>query len=173
MFAMVGGSAERIAAAAALESQGLVVDKPIDVWGWDAGLVMAYRMSLGLKTAPGATQAMPGTIKVSVDAADYPPFHPAAPPAPVTSPVGAQSPTPGVYTWTPAAFDGHGNPLFVENETLRAPNGELVSWHGYSVAPFGFPGWQWETAAAKAARIAAEATAIDNTGQRTGGAVQA
>jgi len=161
LFALVGGSPERLAMAQAMEAQGLVIDKPIDVWGWDAGLIMAYRLSLGLKTAPSATQSMPGTIKVSVDAADYPPFHPAVPPpAPATSPVGAQSPTLGVYTWTPAAFDGHGNPVFKEGDSVTAPDGNVVTFHIYQAPPFAMTGWEWETASAKAARLAAEGTAV-------------
>lgn len=173
LFAMVGGSAERIAAAKQLESQGYVIDKAIDVWGWDAGLVMAYRQQLGFKTVPSSVQAMPGTIKVSVDAADYPPAHPAVVPTPVTSPVGPQSGTPGVYGVTQAAFDGHGNPLFPEGFMLVAQDGAQVTFHAYLAAPFGMPAWEWETSAAKAKRLAEEATEIDNSGRKTGGAVQA
>jgi len=159
--AMVGGSPERNALAHQLEQQGAVIDKPIDVWGWSAPLVMAYRQSLGLKTAPSATQAMPGTIKVSIDAADYPPVHPATPtPPPASSPVGAESPTPGVYTWTPAAFDGHGKPLFAEGQAYTMPNGMVVTFHIYKAPPFDMQGWLWETAAAKASRLEQEATAV-------------
>ncbi len=174
LFDMTGGGPERQALAQKLEDDGYVIDKGIDVYGWAADLVMAERLHLGLKTAPAANENLPGSIKVSIDAADYPPIHPAAAPIPpVTATVGAESPTPGVYTWTPADFDGHGKPIFPEGAHQTAPDGKDVIFNIYKAAPFGNPGWRWETAAARAKRQAEEGTAIDNAGQRTGGAVQA
>jgi len=159
--AMVGGGAERQALAAHLHDQGYLIDWAIDINGWDAGLVMAIRLHDGDKVVPDKWQNLPGTIKVSIDAADYPPAHPApTPPPPTTNPVGAQSPTPGVYTWTPAAFDGHGNPVFKEGDSVTAPDGNVVTFHIYQAPPFAMTGWEWETASAKAARLAAEGTAV-------------
>lgn len=172
----------RASAAATLNAQGYVIDWPIDIWGWDAGKVMAYRLQLGdlyvprgfSNIPPGTdfSQPFPGAIKVSVDAADYKPFHPAAPPPPpVNSPVGVQSSVPGVWTVTQTAFQ-HGIPVFSEGASQTAPDGEMVYFHAFFAAPFGMPAWEWETAAAKTKRQAEEGTAIDNTGQQTGGAVQ-
>lgn len=91
--------------AAALASQGYVIDAPIMVFGWDACQAMYYRKAFGLTWVPSALQpavdvqtynpAKPpaGSIKVSTDAKDYPPFDPPAPAAPtpaITSYVGPQ-----------------------------------------------------------------------------------
>lgn len=159
--AMTGGGSERSALADSLHEQGYLIDEAIDIWGWDAGKVMAMIAKTGLKVVPDKWQNLPGTIKVSIDAADYPPVHPAAPPpAPETSPVGKQSPTPGVYTWTPAAFDGHGNARYKEGDSVIAPDGNTVTFHIYMAPPFDMVGWEWETASAKATRLAAEGTAV-------------
>lgn len=89
--------------AAQLAIQGLQVDVPIMVWGWDPFLVMMLRQSFGFTWVPaglqpnitiapglgepGATPYDPahppaGSIKVSLDSADYPPFTPPAAPSP-------------------------------------------------------------------------------------------
>jgi hypothetical protein len=102
-------------AAATLATQGFIVDVPINVWGWDPFLVMTYRMNYGYTWVPSALQpnisvapgvSQPGTvpydpahppagsIKVSTNPADYPPYNPPAPtPSPVISsdPVGPLS----------------------------------------------------------------------------------
>jgi hypothetical protein len=172
----------RVSKAAELNAAGYVIDWPIDVWGWDAGKVMAYRLQLGDLFVPrGFSNIPPGTdfsqpfqgaIKASVDAADYPAAHPAAPPpAPPVSPIGDKSTTPGVWGVSTAAFH-NGMAIFSEGDAKTAPDGEMVYFHQFFAAPFGMPAWEWETAAAKTKRQAEEGTAIDNTGQQTGGAVQ-
>lgn len=100
--------------AAMLATQGFTIDVPIQVWGWDPYLVMTYRKQYGYTWVPSALQAnisiapgvsQPGTtpydpnhppsgsIKVSTNPADFPPFDPptVTVPAPVTDPVGLQS----------------------------------------------------------------------------------
>lgn len=90
--------------AQALVVQGYKVDVPIDVWGWDPYLVMSLRQQYGYTWVPAAGQppvtiapglTMPGvapydpnnppagSIKVSLNLADYPPFQ--APPAPANT----------------------------------------------------------------------------------------
>src|SRR5579872_7409002 len=106
---------QRTLRAAALAAKGFIVDVPIMLWGWDPYLVMTMRANFGytwvpsalqpnIAAAPGVTQ--PGTaaydrmhppagsIKVSTNIADYPPFQtPAASPqlAADGDPVGVQS----------------------------------------------------------------------------------
>jgi hypothetical protein len=100
---------QRTTRAAVLATQGFIVDVPIMVWGWDPYLVMTMRENYGytwvpsalqtnISVAPGITQPgavaydpthpPPGSIKVSINIADYPPYNP--PPAPA-----AQLPTDG------------------------------------------------------------------------------
>lgn len=105
----------RAAQASALAMKGFTIDVPIMVWGWDPYLVMTMRTQFGytwvpsalqqpIAEAPGAVQPgvvsydplhpPPGSIKVSVNLADYPPVAPPPAPvvaAPVTELVGGQS----------------------------------------------------------------------------------
>ncbi len=100
----------RQSAAAALSAKGFLIDRQIDIWGWSPSKVMAYRTQLG------ATYSLDGisglrTIKVSVDAADYPPFDAVKPPAPPVRAVGQYK----------------GNGLYEANITACAdPNGHLI-----------------------------------------------
>jgi hypothetical protein len=105
---------QRTQRAAALATQGFVVDVPIMVWGWDPYLVMTLRSEFGYTwvpsalqpnvatpagaTKPGAVSYDPahppaGSIKVSTSATDFPPVQPpAAIPQPSSgNPVGLQS----------------------------------------------------------------------------------
>lgn len=105
---------QRVTAATALATKGYTVDVPIMVWGWDPWKIMSYRASYGFvwvesalqpppSIAPGVSEpgmtpyspiAPPGSIRVSVNIADYPPFDPPAPAVPVpvvADPVGVQS----------------------------------------------------------------------------------
>jgi hypothetical protein len=102
--------------AAQLATNGFTIDVPIMVWGWDAYLVMTMRAQFGYTWVPSALQPPvtiapglaqpgvapydplhppPGSIKVSTNLQDYPPFAPAPQPQPQTpaayDPVGLQS----------------------------------------------------------------------------------
>jgi hypothetical protein len=105
----------RATRAADLASKGFVIDVPIMVWSWDAYLVMKMRSDFGYVWVPAALQApitiapglsSPGTvpydpahppsgsIRVSINTADYPPYNPPTlTPLPTASsdPVGPQS----------------------------------------------------------------------------------
>ena len=105
----------RSLAASLLAMQGFTIDVPINVWGWDPFLTMTYRTNYGytwvpsalqpnISIAPGVVQPgtvvydpnkpPPGSIKVSTNPADFPPFTPPAPPSlipTVADPVGPQS----------------------------------------------------------------------------------
>ena len=105
----------RATRAADLASKGFVIDVPIMVWSWDAFLVMKQRADFGYTWVPAALQtpisiapglSAPGTIpydpahppagsiKVSINPADYPPFAPpVVTPSPTATndPVGPQS----------------------------------------------------------------------------------
>ena len=111
----IGDQNQRAAQAARLATNGFIIDVPIMVWGWDAFLMMTLRQQFGytwvpsalqppVTIAPGTSQtgataydplhAPPGSIKVSTNMADYPPFIAPLPPAPSTppgDPVGPQS----------------------------------------------------------------------------------
>jgi hypothetical protein len=112
----VADPSERAQRAASLAMQGLQIDVPIMAWGFDPYLTMKMRRDYGFTWVPTATQPrvtiapglsapgatpydpdhpIPGSIKVSLDLADYPPFDPPAPvtpaPTPNASPVGDQS----------------------------------------------------------------------------------
>lgn len=93
-----GGDGSKEKLAADLARQGYLIDVPIQVWGWDPYLTMALRQSFGytwvssallapVMVAPGLPgfgtlpaydpkNPPPGSIKVSLDPADYPPFDP-------------------------------------------------------------------------------------------------
>ena len=104
----------RTSLAQTLAKRGFIIDRDIMVWAWDAWKVMFMRKLLGytwtpswlqsyVPTAPGAdnpgtpsydpNNPPPGSIRVSTDVADFPPFdppHPASPPpAILTSYVGS------------------------------------------------------------------------------------
>ncbi|MGP0070685.1 MAG: hypothetical protein ACLPWF_01960 [Bryobacteraceae bacterium] len=107
---------QRATQAATLATDGFTIDVPIMVWGWDAYLVMTMRAQMGYTWVPSALQPPvtiapglsqpgvvaydpllppPGSIKVSTNIADYPPFNPPPQPTPQTpsgtDPVGLQS----------------------------------------------------------------------------------
>jgi hypothetical protein len=100
---------QRTARAIELAGKGFIVDVPIMLWLWDALKCMQLRQSYGYVWVPSALQPPiavapglvvpgqpvydplhppPGSIVVSVDPADYPPFDPPAPP-PIPPPVAA------------------------------------------------------------------------------------
>jgi hypothetical protein len=106
---------QRASQAATLATGGFIIDVPIMVWGWDPYLVMTMRAQFGYTWVPSALQPPvtiapglaqpgavaydplhppPGSIKVSTNIADYPPFIPPpqpTPQSPVEDPVGMQS----------------------------------------------------------------------------------
>jgi len=112
LMAMIDETA-RLAQAQVLAAQGFIIDVPIQVWGWDPWKIMTYRSNFGftwvpsalqqnVSVAPGVSQpgAAPynplappfGSIKVSLNIADYPPFTPVPPAVPKTTDlVGPQS----------------------------------------------------------------------------------
>src|SRR5712671_5271920 len=74
--------ADRVNAVQRLLGQGYVVDGPIMLWGWGPRNVMYMRLlygqtsvqALGEDTTPAQTGHLTGgSIRVSLDAADYPP----------------------------------------------------------------------------------------------------
>jgi len=122
---------QRAAQAAELAASGFIIDVPIMVWGWDPYLVMTMRAQYGFTWVPSALQPPvtiapglsetgvapynpsdppPGSIKVSTNIADYPPF--AVPPPPAT-PTPAPSDPVGVQTigniYTPVPGDNYPN----------------------------------------------------------------
>jgi len=114
LLALPDDSEQNIAAragrAAILARRGFLIDAPIMAFGWDPFLCMEQRLAAGLIWVPSALQPglgmpgqysepgldtpgtlgpyptipPPGSIKVSINLADYPPFNP--PPAPIPVP---------------------------------------------------------------------------------------
>jgi hypothetical protein len=116
---------QRAAQAATLATSGFIIDVPIMVWGWDPYLVMTMREQMGYAWVPSALQPPiaiapgntelgvapynpadppPGSIKVSTNIADYPPYAPAQPaatgPTVPADPVGVQT-IGNIYTSVP------------------------------------------------------------------------
>jgi hypothetical protein len=112
----IADSDQRANQAATLATDGFTIDVPIMVWNWDAYLVMTLRAQMGYTWVPSALQPPitiapglgqpgvvpydpsdppPGSIIVSTNIADYPPFAPPPPPTPQAQapadPVGLQS----------------------------------------------------------------------------------
>lgn len=116
-----------------LAQQGFVIDVPIMVWGWEPVTTMLMRKNLGFVWVPsglqpnipnafGTTPPIPaGAIKVSVDAADYPPFDVPEPPKPPAGVVGVSL---GVGTWDFAHLDKT-QEAFVVNNFARFPEGYI------------------------------------------------
>lgn len=117
---------QREIAAAELADEGFVIDRQIDIWGWDPVKVMVTRDQLGYAWVPNAfqpnlqdpfallggphtdmTKPWPKSIKVSVDANDFPPFVEPPAPSPEVRPVGVAI----------------GNGLFSANIEAVYPNG--------------------------------------------------
>lgn len=158
----------RMTKAAGLAAEGLIIDVPIQVWGWDAYVTMNLRKidgftwvpsalqpsvgySIHVESGPGAdnppyipydpTKPPAGSIRVSTDPADFPPFAaPApAPPAPSTDLVGAVAfgnvykAGPGVIISGNSCNVFDGEPVTQAGATYKAkvtksPFGIVVMW---------------------------------------------
>jgi hypothetical protein len=128
------------AAAKALADQGYTIDVPIMVYQWDPVTVMGLRQQLGYTWVPSGNQAnipvvpglvvpgLPsydpknppaGSIRVSINAGDYPAFDPPPPPPPPpsTAIVGARI-WANVFTYGPGAKDANGNFLVTDGQTV-------------------------------------------------------
>jgi hypothetical protein len=116
LLKLPSASDQRISQATQLARAGEVIDFPIVCDGWDPFTTMQARQKYGMTWVPSMLQQPlgapggyalpgvtpepgqsayptippPGSIKVSLDSVDYPPFAPVTPtpPSPITSPVG-------------------------------------------------------------------------------------
>ncbi len=134
----------RESAAETLDAAGLVIDRPIDLWGWDPVKVMNARGAYGFAWVPSAFQPnlidplktgvfLAGTtptdmskpwarsIKVSTYAPDYPPIDPPKPPTP---------PSDGV-TWN---FDASSGTYSVFLAAVTGTNGKFIYGEGQSLS---------------------------------------
>lgn len=139
--------------AAQLANQGFTIDVPIMVNGWGANIIMTVRQDDGMTWVPklgmpdvsssitGAAVPNPpykpydplhppaGSIKVSIDPADYPAFDPPPavnPPAPSTHMVGA-------YMFSDASgkkYYANGPAAMKDSRTPNVEDGEVVSQDG-------------------------------------------
>jgi hypothetical protein len=123
---------DRDTQAQALAQNGYLLDVPIDVWNWDAVTTMGVRQQLGFTWVPSALQAPlngqigtgappPGTIRVSTNAADYPPFDPPAPPPQQSTNVVGWQVFGNIYTFGPSAE---------VNGQFMVTDGQLVTQSG-------------------------------------------
>lgn len=135
--------ADRQAAAEALSAKGFVIDKAIDIWGWDPTKIMAVRIQYGQPyTLDGITGTK--TIKSSLDAADYPPFAPAStPPVVRVMPVGEYIGN-GLYRANiTACMDGQNHMLFADGQTYTQDGVEYI----FHLTKFwGIPSINWSKA---------------------------
>jgi hypothetical protein len=113
-LAAINDPGQRTAQGAQLATNGFTIDVPIMVWGWDPYLLMQLRQQFGYTWVPSALQPNvtiapslsqpgvvpydplhppPGSILVSTNIADFPPFQPPTPaPVPlITDLVGPQA----------------------------------------------------------------------------------
>ncbi len=147
----VGGRSQ---AAVALNALGLIIDRQIDLWGWSPSLVMGMRQSDGYVWAPNAfqvnapslldyldiTKAYAGSIKVSTDAADYPPFDAPAPPVVKVSMVGPR--VGNVYAYTGPYVNGR--PVPNQGDSTTAPDGTTVYFNeGLGPSAMAMPFAEW------------------------------
>jgi hypothetical protein len=123
-----------------LADNNYVIDVPIMVYQWDPVTVMGLRKVWGYSWVPSGNQAnvpvvpglvvpgLPsydptkppaGSIKVSIDAVDYPSFDPPPPPPPPpsTALVGPRI-WANVYTFGPGAKDSRGNLLVNDGQQV-------------------------------------------------------
>lgn len=140
---------------------GYTIDVPIQVWGWDPCLVMKLRVDYGYTWVPSALQppvniapglTVPGqlsydpshppggSIKVSVNANDFPPFDP-PPPAVVsvaiTNPVGPLAFAGGTMYLTVTGDTSADGTKYTDPATGNAFVKHVVA------TPFGHSAW-WE-----------------------------
>jgi len=142
-----------------LAIKGFKIDVPIMLWGWDPYKVMKLRLEYGYTWVPSALQPpvqmapglsgsginlVPydpnnppgGTIKVSVNLADYPPFDPPIPlpPSPAQEgPVGVQS-VGNLYYSVPGE-------TFMDGQKFSEPRGTFLKH--VTITPFGrSPYWE-------------------------------
>lgn len=152
-----------------LAAKGFIVDVPIMVWGWDPYLTMKLRSDFGYTWVPSALQPPPGnapgapisatgiaydplkpppgSIRVSLDPKDYPPFDPPKPPVVLRvdqSPVGPQNLGTTYYAMI-------GDPWPDGKEWDTDPRGKFKK-HVVNT-PFGLQGW-WEKVPDKAPDLA-------------------
>lgn len=131
--------AARENAASELNASGVIIDRPIDLWGWGPTETMVYRVQVGLPWVPNAfqpalvdplnllggthtdmSQRWPRSILVSVDIADYPPHDPAvaAPKRPMVTDVVVNGNEHQVNTDMVA---DNGKWLFTDGQTFTDP----------------------------------------------------
>jgi hypothetical protein len=165
----IAAEGQRETAAQALALQGLIIDVPIMVWGWDPWKVMLLRQAYGYTWVPSMLQpnlaaapgGMPGfgqspydpdhppagSIEVSANLADYPPYAPPIPPPPPPAALPADSfLTPGGYIAAIGSTGGGGIYAVLAGDNV--PDGEIVTapdGHQYmrhqKPLPFGMCNW--------------------------------
>jgi hypothetical protein len=165
LFKLPAASAARIAAAYQLAKSGTLIDYTVQVNGWDAFDIMTDRIALGETWVPSMLQsnlgqpdgiAEPGeplqpgqtaydpskppagSIKVSVNPADYPPFVPPTPvptPTPITSAVGINEGA-GYYSVTTLGTEMFVSGQLTDGQTYTADPRGTFTFHA-SPDPFG------------------------------------
>lgn len=142
----------------ALAKQGYLIDFDIMIYGWDAYLMMEDRAGYGFTWVESALQQPPtiapgvgqpgtalydpknpptGSIKVSTNIADYPPYAAPAPAPVVVDLVGAQI-TVGINQYY--AVVGDTTPV---GETFTDGRGEFQKFMSPPAGPMGLHPWFW------------------------------
>lgn len=134
-------------AAQALAVAGAIIDVPIMVWGWPALQTMIIRENSGYTWVPNGMQPNvptvpnadlpglpaydpnnppPGSIKVSTNLADYPPYVTPAPvPAQPVLPIVGQFLFGNLYTYGPGVWSSGPGP-----KTWTVVNGQMITQDG-------------------------------------------
>lgn len=149
--------------ALALDAAGLVIDRAINIWCWDPTIVMMYRAQLGYPWLPNAFQPnlvdplktgvvpvgsvptdmskpWPRSIKVSVNAADYPPLAPPPPPPAASNGLVLTNNGDGTYAAGAAVYGVNGQWLFKEGDPISY-NGKTLYFHLSPSIMGYFPQW--------------------------------
>jgi hypothetical protein len=111
--------------ALALAKQGVCIDVPIMAFGDDPVVDMLLRSEMNIAAIPCGLG--PGSIKTSLDPADYPPFPVPPPPPPSTTLVGTQQSNPNM-----GVFYGNTPYALAQANARKLVNGQVFIENGVS-----------------------------------------
>jgi hypothetical protein len=120
-----GEATPRYKLALSLAKQGFCIDVPIMAFGDDPVVDMLLRSEMNIVAIPCGLG--PGSIKTSLDPADYPPFPVPVPPPPSTNLVGTQQSNPNM-----GVFYGNTPYALAQANARKLVNGQVFTEGGVS-----------------------------------------